>query len=309
MSDPEAPPRAAGAGPSRPEPLPHGLLARRELIVTGDDFGSSAESNRAILRAHREGILTSASLLVNAPAVAEAVALARATPTLAVGLHLALSDSPATLPAAELDGLADASGRFAADAVRAGWTCFPRRRARPLEREIRAQIEKYLVTGLPMDHLDGHQHLHMHPRVFPLLVPLLGEYGVPALRLVRDDLRRNLGLDRSRLGFKLVHAALFAWLGRRCRRRARGLPIRRARRVWGLYQDGRMARDHLLGLLRDLPEGVTELYCHPSVDRGHAPGRHPDQEFLALIDPDVKAAVARRGIRLTSYGRLDPGPD
>src|SRR5512139_511392 len=96
----------------------------RRLIVNADDFGRSPDINEAVIRAHREGILTTASLMVNEPAAAAAVALARQSPTLGVGLHLTLVDGHAALSAQEIPDLADARGRFAGDAVRAGWRFF-----------------------------------------------------------------------------------------------------------------------------------------------------------------------------------------
>lgn len=277
----------------------------KDLIVTADDFGASAEINRAVARAHREGILTSASLMVNEPAFEEAVALARAAPSLAVGLHLALSLSRPTLPRERIPDLVDAEGRLPDNSTRAGWRYYFSRRLRPqLEREVRAQIEKFLATGLPLDHVNGHQHLHMHPRVFATLVGCAREYGIGGVRIVRDDLRLNLRLDRGRWGYKLSHAATFGVLGCWCRRMARGTACATADRVWGLYQDGHLTREPLLGMLRRLPPGVTEIYSHPSLGRGEKPERRPDLEFEALIDPEVKRAVGEAGARLTAYGRL-----
>jgi hopanoid biosynthesis associated protein HpnK len=277
----------------------------KRLIVTGDDFGVSPEVNAGIRRAHVEGILTSASLMVNEAAAPEAAALARELPTLAVGLHLALSDSPAALSAQEIPGLVDAAGRTDVSAARAGWRYyFDRGLQGQLEREIRAQLEKFLATGLPLDHVNGHQHLHMHPRVFAILLRCLADYGRPPLRLVADDLRLNLRLDPGhRWGYKLSHALAFGGLRRWCRWMAAGARYRTADRVWGLYQDGRVTRDHLLGLLRALPDGVTEIYVHPSTARGRA-GRTPDLELQALIDPEVRRVVRDEGIQLTAYGRL-----
>jgi hopanoid biosynthesis associated protein HpnK len=279
----------------------------KQLIVTADDFGASHEINEAIARAHTEGILTSASLMVNEPAFDEAVELARRTPTLAVGLHLALSLSKPTLPADAIPDLVDSEGRLSSNSTRAGWKYYFSKHAQPqLEREIRAQIEKFLATGLALDHINGHQHIHMHPKIFAMLLRLADEYKVPGLRIVRDSLRLNLRLDRQRWGYKFSHWMIFTTLDRWCRRLARNSPVLRTDHVWGLYQDGRLTRDHLLGLLRALPEGVTEIYSHPSTVRGTNPLRTPDLEFLALIDPEAKRLT--QGIELTSYRRLrNPG--
>jgi hopanoid biosynthesis associated protein HpnK len=282
----------------------------KRLIVTGDDFGASAEINEGILRAHRDGILTCASLMVNEPAFDEAVGIARRRPALAVGLHLALSLSRATLPRGKIPDLVDAEGRLMGDSTRAGWKYFFSKRLQPqLEAEIRAQIEKFLATGLPIDHLNGHQHIHMHPKVFRMVCRLAAEYRIPGVRIVRDSLPRNLALDRKRLGYKLSHLAIFSALGTWCRGIARGRSWTRPDRVWGLYQDGRLDRDHLLGLLKNLPTGVTEIYCHPSAAPGSNPLRTPDRELAALTDPRVRERVRGLGIELCTYARAKPAAD
>src|SRR5262245_19651090 len=126
----------------------------RLLIVTADDFGSTPDVNRAVIAAHLSGILCSASLMVNEPSFEEAVALARETPTLSVGLHLALSRSRATLPRRLVPRLVDSGGRLADSSTRAGLRYqFSRRAVAEIELEVRAQIEKFLATGLPLDHV------------------------------------------------------------------------------------------------------------------------------------------------------------
>ena len=144
--------------------------AARRLIVNADDFGRSHSINQAVVRAHREGILTSASLMVNETASEEAAALARENPQLGVGLHLTLvCGSSASLPA-EIPGLADPQGRFSDNPFSAGLRYFLRPSLRSqLAAEIAAQFAKFAALGLPLDHVNGHLHLHMHPAVLGIL--------------------------------------------------------------------------------------------------------------------------------------------
>lgn len=278
--------------------------ALRNLIVTGDDFGLSHEVNQAILLAHRDGILTSASLMVNEPGFVEAVSLARETPTLAVGLHLALSLSSATLPAARLPDLVDAQGRFCRSPARAGWRYFFRTDApSQLEAEIRAQIEKFLSTGLPLDHVDGHQHLHLHPSVFPILVRVSDEYRIPGLRILRDSLAANVQVDGLGALSGAAHRWTFGLLAVRARRALRDRPVVTPDRVIGFLQDGRLVGSRLRALLGTVGDGVTEVYCHPSL-RDASPDRQCRREFEALVDPETWLAVEAAGLRRTSYGRL-----
>ena len=285
------------------------LPGDKYLIVTGDDFGISHDVNLAILRAHREGIMTSASLMVNESGFEEAVQIARSAPTLAVGLHLALSSAHSTLPPEEISSLTDGNRSFQSSPTRSGLRYFFSQKAKlQLEREIRAQLEKLLSAGLALDHVNGHQHLHMHPVVFSILLGVREEYRIPAFRIVRDSLRLNLRLDRAQMLKKGSYSFIFGALSHRCLRQIQGLPITHADRVWGLLQDGNLHRDHLDGLIRQMPAGITEIYCHPSVGSGAESGRCPDREFEGLIDPGVAKLVEERGIRLTTYGRLGAGP-
>jgi hopanoid biosynthesis associated protein HpnK len=274
----------------------------RELIVTADDFGASSAVNAAIIEAHRHGILTTASLMVNGDACAEAVALARATPSLGVGLHLALSLARSTLPPDRIPHLVDADGRLPASSAWAGLRYhFSAAARRELVDEIRAQLDRFRATGLALDHVTGHQHIHMHPGVLAILLGCAAEYRIPALRLVRDDLRLNLRLDRRRLGYKLSHWFMFRWLARHAAGRVRAAGLATADRVFGLYQDGRMTREHLLALLSALPSGVTEIYLHPSTADDVDPRRWPRAELAALIDADVRAVVTAGGATLLRY--------
>jgi chitin disaccharide deacetylase len=276
------------------------------LIVNADDFGRSPEVNAAVLAAHRRGILTSASLMVTGDAVDEAVAMARETPTLAVGLHLLLVAGRAASPPAEIPHLVDAAGRFAESPVAAGL-----RLARPaargeVEREVAAQLARFAATGLPLSHVDGHLHLHTHPAVLDVLLPLAARHGARGLRLPRDPLRPALGWDRSRILQKAGWALAFGLLSRRGTRRARGARLFVPRRTFGLMQTGAMTEAYLLHLLatigpRDAP---AEIYLHPTTGPRLEPlGPNPD-ELAALLSPRVRDLALRRGFRLTTYAGL-----
>ncbi|MGH9842971.1 MAG: ChbG/HpnK family deacetylase, partial [Blastocatellia bacterium] len=134
---------------------------RIPLIINGDDFGYSDAVNRAIIQAHREGVLTSASLMVNEHAARQAVELARANPNLAVGLHLVLVLGRAALPHSELPAITDVKGRFTDSSFRAGVQYyFSAAARREVRREMRAQFVRFAATELELSHVDGHTHLH-----------------------------------------------------------------------------------------------------------------------------------------------------
>src|SRR6266540_1832211 len=172
----------------------------KELIINADDFGLSSGANRAIIKAWREGILTSASLMVTGEAFEEAVSLARENPGLQVGLHLTLVQGKAAVAHQGFPNIADAHGNFTNDPVMAGMRYFFLRSLRKqLKMEIEGQILKFRDTGLSLSHIDGHLNIHMHPTVFDILLPLMPKYGISTFRLSRERLGNDLALARRRL--------------------------------------------------------------------------------------------------------------
>ena len=295
---------------SRQSPLPIQPATRPvPLIINGDDFGYSEAVNRAIVQAHCEGVLTSASLMVNERAAAEAVELARAHPGLAVGLHLVLVLGRAALPHAELPAITNAAGRFTDSSFRAGVQYYfsPRAR-REVRREMRAQFERFAATGLAFSHVDGHTHLHQHPVIFEELLRLCEEFRVPRVRVVRGEMRTSLRLDRRHLPIKLVWGTVFHLLGRWCERRLAGRGFVRPRRVYGLLQSGDMNETYLLGLLETMAREPSEIYAHPLAPDAAAddvrdnPGG--ERELQALLSGRVRAAIAQAGFQLATYRTL-----
>ena len=272
--------------------------AKCRLIVNADDFGRSPSINQAVIRAHQEGILTSASLMVNEPAFEEAVALAKENPKLGVGLHLTLLMGHSALPPEKIPSLVNDRGEFSNDPVGVGIRYFFNRRLRgQLRAEIHAQFDRFRATGLPLDHVNGHLHLHLHPIVFRILMEDAGKLGLQRMRLTRDCLARSRRLTHGRWFYRVSHAAIYAWLSGRAREPLRQRGIRHAQLTFGLLQDSRVDEDYVLKLLPELPPGDSELYSHPSLDEF----KH---EFDALISPRVKELVKQSGIELIRYQDL-----
>ncbi len=267
--------------------MSHTAAMPRQLIITADDFGRSASVNAAVIRAHREGCLTAASLMVAGEAFAEAVALAKATPTLQVGLHVVCIDGAATLPATELPDLVDGRGWFPAQPVALGTKCYFSRRAQAqLQRELRAQFARFAATGLPLSHVDGHWHFHLHPTVFPMVVALAEEFGAPRLRVPRDDFWSRVRRDRKRLLWKLVTALEFAWLNRRAARylATRNSPLITPDQCFGLFDTGGMDEAALRAALARAQDGLVEIYLHPDlVNTAAAPNGPRELEALLRV--------------------------
>jgi len=285
-------------------------VSARRLIVAADDFGMSAGVNAGIIRAHTEGILTEASLMVTGRAVDEAVALARATPTLSVGLHLVLAQGRAASPAARVPRLVAATGEFGVNPIAAGFRYFftPGIRAE-LHREVSAQIEAFLATGLPLSHVDGHVTVHMHPVVVEILIDVCERYRIRTVRLPREPLAAALRFDRRHLARKLFEGTVFTILSRWAEPRLKRARLRHPDRIYGLHQTGHVGEDYVAAVLGALPPGVSELYCHPALIDDEARRWRPldyasEQELAALTSPRVRAAIEREGVELISYRDL-----
>ena len=283
-------------------------MTERRLIVCADDFGRDIAVNEAVEVACREGILTCASLMVAAPAAADAVARARLLPRLRVGLHLVLTDGEPILPAAKLGRLARHDGRFEPRQTRAALRYFfaPGIRGR-LAAEIRAQFEAFRAAGLALDHVNAHKHMHLHPTVARLLVEIGPAYGMRAVRLPAEParvLRAAFPGERYRTpSYQPAVAAL-----RRRLRRA-GLAIND--HVFGIAWSGAMVERRIVRLLSHLPPGDSEIYLHPATRTNQAlaeamPGYRHEDELAALVSPAVRRCVTDLGIRLIGYGDLAP---
>lgn len=270
----------------------------RRLVVNADDFGRSSEINQAVFRAHTEGILTTASLMVNEPGCAEAVELARKLPRLGVGLHLTFLCGRSALPPERIPGLVDRAGEFTRNPAGAGFRYFFQRGLREqLRAELRAQLLRFAATGLPLDHVNGHLHLHLHPVIFRLLMEEAARLDIRRVRLTRDLFRLDLRLARGNWLYRVSHAVIFSALARRARPELRARGIRHTRAVFGLLQNARVDEGYLLRLLPRLPAGDSELYSHPSL-------REFRHEFEALISPAVARRLRESGVGLIRYQDL-----
>jgi len=266
----------------------------KRLIVTADDFGLALPVNEAIETAHTNGILTTTCLMVAAPEAADAVARARRLPSLAVGLHIVVVRGRPILPPDAIPDLVDETGAFDDNLVRAGFRFFflPRMR-RQLAAEIRAQFEAFKQTGLALDHVNAHNHMHLHPTVLRLIIEIGRDFGLRAVRVPFEPpgsvfLRPWIEMMKARLRAAGINANDYAF---------------------GLRDTGRMDRDHVLPLLARLPEGTSEMFFHPATGRWD--GIDPEaawfrfeDEYRALLDADVRSAVTANGAELIAFRDL-----
>ncbi|MCC7105681.1 MAG: ChbG/HpnK family deacetylase [Chloroflexi bacterium] len=279
----------------------------RRLIVNADDFGLSPAVNRGILQAHRDGPVTSASLMANLPAAADAVALWQAAPSLGLGLHLNLTADRPICPPDQVPSLRRADGRFFALGELLARLTTGRTRVADVERELAAQVERALALGGRLDHLDGHHHIHVHPRVAPVVLRLARRYGVKAVRApaegvapIRNHHPGPRGAIRV-LGISLF-GRLFAALARRA-------GLRTTAHFRGMALGTGFGPVALQRELRQLPRGLTELMVHPGRLDDEAArfttftvGR--DRELAALVASETREALQTVGARLVRWSDL-----
>ena len=268
------------------------MTATRRIIVTADDFGLAPEVNAAVEQAHRAGILTAASLMVGERAAAEAVAIARRNPGLAVGLHLTLTDGTPCLPPDRIPALVRPDGRFRDDMAGLGLALAASRAARAqLRAEIAAQLAAFRATGLACDHLNAHRHFHLHPVIAAIAFRAAAEAGIRAVRIPWEPPALIRAMDPLARTQPRALAPFAAWLRRLAARCGLAAPDRVAGLAWsGAFTAGRLA-----ALLPRLPGGVTEIYLHPATAAGFAggaPGYDHPGELAALTDARVRAAAA-----------------
>jgi hopanoid biosynthesis associated protein HpnK len=273
-----------------------------QLILNADDFGASAEVNAAVARARRDGVLTSASLMVTGERVAEAVDIAREDGALAIGLHLTLSNGVSLLPADEVPLLVDENQHFADSPALAGLHYyFDGRTRRQLRREIEAQFLAFARTGLRLSHVDGHQHLHLHPTVLPIVIELAAQYGASGLRMPCEPLLPSVSIDRSRIGRRTVVACGHSYLrsGRRGQLARAGLASCDA--AVGSLVSGSMSTDYVIAMLSRLKCESIEVFFHPSEEDSGDPCGPNRGDLETLLDPRLRDFIEQQRYERTSY--------
>jgi predicted glycoside hydrolase/deacetylase ChbG (UPF0249 family) len=287
----------------------------KNLIVNADDLGWTEGVNRGIADAFRNGIVTSASMLANGITFAGGLEVAQHAPGLGLGVHLNLSDGAPVADREGVTSLLNEKGEFAGGPeslylrqVRGGLVL------REVEVEWDAQIEKVRDAGIEPTHLDGHKHVHMLPGLFEIALRLAKRHSIGAIRIALEEssLRTALASGKTqRSGVVMrqgVQARGLKLLARDAREQAERAGIAAADYFCGIAQTGELTLEGLKKFLKSLPEGTTELMCHP----GYADAalkktatRLQDsrqKELEILTDTGIRNLVASQGIRLIDYG-------
>jgi hopanoid biosynthesis associated protein HpnK len=288
----------------------------KRLIVNADDFGLTKLVSEGILHAHYHGIVTSTSLMANGEAFEEAIAMAMRAPRLSVGVHLALTQGIPVSPAWEVPTLVDARGRLYLTARQVLNRIVTHRISlREIEIELRAQIAKALRARITLTHLDGHKHLHVLPGISEIVIRLAQEFGIPSVRCPMEELPLA-GLahylrDPQAVVFRQYLAGrAVSWFARRFRLKLIQAGLNCPGHFYGLSQTGLLNVERLEEIMRGLPEGTSELMCHPGyadrllVKTGTRLVAQREIESRALISPRARELVVSEGIQLLSYSEF-----
>ncbi|MDQ2798868.1 MAG: ChbG/HpnK family deacetylase [Armatimonadota bacterium] len=272
----------------RPQAAPGSAAApvSVRVIVHADDFGLHPALNEGIERAHREGLVSSASLMPTGPAFDDAVRRSRALPQLDLGLHFALVGVPGCPPTLSHFALAFARGQMPTQTI---------------AESLRSQLDAAFRQGVSISHIDSHQHLHTLPTIMRVVCAAAREYGIPAVRLPLDG-PAFASLPPGRHG----QAALLRVMARLSRRYITAFGLRTTDYFAGMAVSGHLTAWRLGMYLRQARPGTTEIVCHPGADnavlgQAFAWGYDWEGELAAVCDPGVRLLAEERQIRLTGW--------
>ena len=280
------------------------------LIINADDFGLHEYINAGIIKGFQEGCITSASLMCSAPAFRNAVDSAKKNPDLGIGVHLTLVGGVRSmLPSDRIPSLLDENGLFISDYV-----LFVKRfiagmvKKSEIKAELSAQIECALHTGLPITHVDSHQHLHVLPGIIDIVIELCNAYGIAKVRIPAEDIRwsggysANLGRFVGRFGLTVC--------AEMAKKKLIKAGLRFPEHFFGMLAGGNLDGKLVRRIIAELPEGVSEIMTHPGVQSSDLSklylwGYHWEEELAAFLAPETKAEIKEQRISLINFGGLD----
>jgi len=275
----------------------------KKLIVNADDLGLSENVDLGITRAHTDGIVTSATLLACGNSAAHGAALALENPSLGIGVHLCLTRERPVLDPARLRTITSGGRFYAGPGGLMTRLYLGMADRKEIKSEFTAQLERAVSLGIKPTHLDGHQHVHILPGVLPVTLSVAREFGITSVRY-------PVGPAVGPHGFGVrVEKFILETLAHSRKRYLNRMDMRHPGRLYGLAETGSLGGDTVEDVIRSLPDGVSELMCHPGMpdDRlaaatgwGYGWGRELD----AVTLPGLRELAAKCEVELTNYANL-----
>ncbi|MGM9569530.1 MAG: ChbG/HpnK family deacetylase [Phascolarctobacterium sp.] len=281
----------------------------KKLIVNADDFGLHTLINQGIIKGHKEGFITSTSIMPSADAYEEAVELAKANPKLGIGIHLTLVGGvKSVLPKEKVASLLDSEGSFLPDYV-----AFAKRfytggvKSSELEAELRAQVEKALSSGINITHIDSHQHTHVLPGLNGLVRKLCNEYNIKRERIPKEGYTFSGGFQAG-IGRKIGRCGL-SFCAAMAAGGADSDGIKHPDYFFGMLAGGHLHAELVGNIIRALPEGVSEIMTHPGLETAPLAKLYAwhytwETELASYLDEGNKALLKEKNVQLVSFGDL-----
>ena len=286
----------------------------RRLIINADDFGLTVGVNRAIVEAHEHGVVSSATLMANGQAFADAVCLARSTPRLGVGCHVALVDGAPLLHQTQVSSLLDnGSSSAGAPRFREGILKFgalallDRLGADEIEAEATAQIRKLQASGIAVTHLDSHKHTHVFPRVLRPLLQAARNCGVRAIRNPFERIQGSQLAASPSLWRRWTEVGVLRGLAKQFREAVQQAGIFTPDGTLAIVATGALNERLLQLMVENLPEGTWELVCHPGYNDGDLQGIRTrlrdsrEQELRILTSRSTRDLLTASRIEVVSF--------
>ena len=280
------------------------------LIINADDFGLNEYINTGIIKGFKEGCITSTSLMCSAPAFEDAVALAKANPSLGIGIHLTLVGGVKPLLSPEsIPSLLNEKGVFSLDYTQfikqfsLGKVCKNEIRA-----ELSAQIECGLSTGLKITHIDSHQHLHVLPGIIDIVIELCKKYDINKVRVPAESITWTGGYSA---GFGRIIGRLGLTIcSELARRKLKKAGILFPDHFFGMLAGGSLNETLVETIIDNLPDGYSEIMTHPGLHSEelrhlYSWGYHWEDELSAFVAPRNIEKIKSKGISLISFGGLN----
>tara|TARA_B100000959_G_scaffold140401_1_gene147493 strand:+ start:570 stop:1313 length:744 start_codon:yes stop_codon:yes gene_type:complete len=245
--------------------------------------------------------------MVAAPAVDHAIENAKKFPKLNVGLHLVLSNGIAKLSASEIPNLVNNAGEFQINKFYSGINFFFNIKARKqLKREIRAQFEAYKKTGLKLDHVNAHNHMHLHPTVFNLIIEIGRDYDLTAIRIPNEPPLNSIINNKKEFIVRHLRWIFFMFFTFSMKKKCIKNNINFNDTIYGLHDSGHMNIEKLIRIIPHITNGITEIYTHPATKNNHSDYSESykyefEAEYKALIHARTKRTIDKFNIELSGF--------
>jgi chitin disaccharide deacetylase len=280
----------------------------KKLIISGDDFGLHSSINEAIEKGFQEGVLTSASILVNGKKFDEAVRISKRNPKLGIGLHFNIIEGLSIAGEKNVSSIVDEKGLFFdSHNTLAKKIIIGKAKLEEIELELDAQINYCNKSGLSITHIDSHRHLHMLPEVYKLVVKVSNKYGINKFRYLNPPL-----VDISvSINFKIILSIFFKIIKNRFTKN-----VITPDYFLGFFNSGNLKYNYIHDVLKKIKSGIIEIGFHPGLDNEILTNTFStwnnyydysfdwEGDFNTIINPKFKEYVEENDIKLESYESL-----